>query len=432
MEKRGAKKEELITELEKLRKRIAKLEVLETEHKKAEEELEKKTEQLITLFDLGKKITSLVSKEKLIPWIARQSARLLGADVCKFWLKEGNYLVRGGGTREGMELMQKRRLKIGESLSGIIAKEKRPLAVENVLDEKRYIRKHRDVAKRLGYVSFLGVPMMIAKKTVGVINIYTKNPRKFKKTDIELLSAFADMAALALVNAKLFRDLEQEIAERKLAEEKIQESLEEKEILLKEVYNRVRNNLEVTSSLLALQSGLIKDKETAHIYRECQDRLKTMVLAHEKIYRTKEIAKIDFRKYIIALTKTLFYSYGADTDKIALKIDIDDTFLDIDTAIPCGLIINEFVTNSLKHAFPEGREGEIEISFHQKGKDKLELKVRNNGIALPEDFGFRNAKSIGLQMINILVNQLQGEVRINRDVGAEFQILFSEERQRRD
>lgn len=327
--------------------------------------------------------------------------------------------------------MQKKRLKIGESLSGIIAKEKSPLAVKNVLEEKRYIKKHRDVAKRLGYVSFLGVPMMMAKKTVGVINIYTKNPKKFEKTDIELLSAFADLAAIALENAKLFRNLGQEIAERKQAEEKIKASLEEKEILLKEIHNRVRNNLQVTSSLLALQSALIKDKESAHIYRECQDRLKTMVLAHEKIYRSEDLAKIDFKKYIIALARTLFYSYGADTEKIALKIDIEDIFLDIDTAIPCGLIINEFVTNSLKHAFPEGREGEIEISLHHTDEDRLELKIRNNGIDLPEDFDFRNAKSIGLQMVNILMNQLHGEVKLKKGEGAEFQILFREERHKR-
>ena len=423
-------KEQLFAEPEKLWRRVRELEISEVKHLKAEEELEKKSQQLMTLYELGKKITSLSSKEELIPWIAEQAARLLNADVCKFWLKEGAYLVRGGGTAEGLELMQKERLRIGESLSGIIAETREPLIIDNVLKDKRYIKKHRDVAKKLGHVSFFGVPMVTGEKTIGVINIYAKELRKFDDNDVELLTAFADMAAIALENARLFNDLGQEISERKRAEKLTKASLEEKEVLLKEIHNRVKSNLEVTSSLLALQSSLIKDKETADIYRDCQDRIKTMVLGHEKLYQSENLAKIDLKEYIETIGETLFYTYGVDRGRIALNIDIQKVFLDISTAIPCALIINEVLSNALKYAFPNDRKGEVAISLKDAGDKKMELKIKNNGICLPEDFDLRNASSLGLQMVNILVKQLGGEVKISKKNGAEFQILFKEHKDR--
>jgi two-component sensor histidine kinase/putative methionine-R-sulfoxide reductase with GAF domain len=422
-------KDDLVLEIEKLKKQVKKLEVSEIKHQQAEEELAKRTEQLVALYELGKKITSLTSKDELLPWIAEQAARLLETDVCKFWIKEGPYLIKGGGTKDGLELMQKERLRMGESLSGIIAKGKKPLIVDDVRKDERYIKSHRDAAKKLGYVSFFGVPMLTGEKTIGVLNIYTRKPRKFTQKDVELLSAFADMAAVALENARLIGDLQQEITERRNAEKKIQASLEEKNVLLKEIHNRVRNNLEVTSSLLALQASLIKDTETAQIYRDCQDRIKAMVLGHERLYQSKNLAKIDLKEYVETIKEALFYSYGIDKDRISLRIDIKDIFLDISTAIPCALIINEVISNALQHAFPNGRKGEIFISLRSCNDNKMELILKNNGICLPEDFDLRNASSIGLQVINILVKQLKGEIRISREEGAEFHIVFHEKKE---
>jgi putative methionine-R-sulfoxide reductase with GAF domain len=269
MKNKEKTKEELTRELATLQKQVENLIISESKHQEAEEELARRTEQLIALYELGKKITSMTSKDDLIPWIAEQAARLLDAGVCKFWIKEGPYLVKGGGTKEGLELMQKERLRMGESLSGIIAQEKKPLIVDDVKKDERYIKSHRKAAAKHGYVSFFGVPMITGEKTIGVINIYTKELRKFTQKDVELLSAFADMAAVALENARLIGDLHQEIAERRNAEQKIQASLEEKDVLLKEIHNRVRNNLEVTSSLLALQASLIKDKDGLEIWGTC-------------------------------------------------------------------------------------------------------------------------------------------------------------------
>jgi len=189
-----------------------------TERKKVEE-------RLGVLYETGKKITSIVSKEELLPWIAEQAARLLDADECLYRIREGDYLIRGGGTKKGMELMETKRLKIGQSFSGIIVKEKRPLISKDMREDERYKKEHREVAKRLGLVSFLGVPMCIEGRVVGVLNIMSKKTRKFTEADIELLSAFSDMAAIALENMKLFEDLGKEIAERKLAEKRLKKTM---------------------------------------------------------------------------------------------------------------------------------------------------------------------------------------------------------------
>ncbi|MEX2737661.1 MAG: GAF domain-containing protein, partial [Candidatus Wukongarchaeota archaeon] len=187
---------------EKLQKEIL-------ERKLAEDEVRNKAGQLKTLYETGKKITSIVSKEELLPWIAEQAAKLLNADECLYRIREGDYLIRGGGTKKGMELMETKRLKIGESFSGIIVKEKRPLISKDMREDERYKKEHREVAKRLGLVSFLGVPMCIEGRVVGVLNIMSKKTRKFTEADIELLSAFADHSAIALEKVRLFSELKE-------------------------------------------------------------------------------------------------------------------------------------------------------------------------------------------------------------------------------
>ncbi|HUU50530.1 MAG TPA: ABC transporter substrate binding protein, partial [Nitrospinota bacterium] len=184
------------------------------ERKKSEEEIKKKTLQLKTLYEVDKKIASIVSREELLPWIAKQAARLLEADECVYRIRGGDYLLRGGGTKEGMELMKKERLKIGESLSGWIAKEKKPLIIpDGYADDPRLIPEHRKKAAEYGFRSALGVPMCIKGRVIGVLNIISKKPRRFLKADIELLSDFADMSAIALEKARLYEEVIEKVTE---------------------------------------------------------------------------------------------------------------------------------------------------------------------------------------------------------------------------
>jgi len=212
-----------------------------------------------------------------------------------------------------------------------------------------------------------------------------------------------------------------------LMTKKLREYRMEKEVLMREIYHRVKNNLQVISSLLRLQSRYIKDEEYIEMFKESQDRIKAMALIHENLCRSKDLANIDFNEYIKKLTKDLFLSYKIDTSKIILKINIETIPFGIDTAIPCGLIVNELVSNSLKYAFPNEREGEINISLRSLVNDDIELIVSNDGVGFPEDFDFRNTESLGLRLVtNLAENQLQGKIELKRSRGAEFSIRFKE------
>ena len=222
------------------------------------------------------------------------------------------------------------------------------------------------------------------------------------------------------------KDLRKEITQRQRAKDQIKASLKEKEVLLREIHHRVKNNLQIISSLLNLQSRYIKDKQVLHVFKESQDRIKSMALIHKKLYQSKDLARIDFAEYVRSLIADLFRSYKADYDLITLKTNIDDVFLGIDTAIPCGLIINELVSNSLKYAFPEDRQGEIRIDLHSEKEGKFTLIVSDSGVGFPKDLDFRNTESLGLQLICTLVDQLQGTIGLDRTGGTEFKIAFTE------
>ena len=218
-------------------------------------------------------------------------------------------------------------------------------------------------------------------------------------------------------------ELQKEIIERKRMERRIRASLKEKEVLLKEVHHRVKNNMQVIVSMLNLQSGYVDDEQAIEAFRKSQNRIRTMALVHEKLYQTKDLARIDFAEYIRDLTNYLLSAYGAGAGAITLKMDIEDISLSMDTALPCGMILNELITNSIKHAFPGGRGGDIFIELHSDN-DNLILTVGDNGTGIPEDLDVRNAESLGLQLIDSFVEQLEGSVELNRKDGTGFRITF--------
>lgn len=218
-----------------------------------------------------------------------------------------------------------------------------------------------------------------------------------------------------------------DITERKEAEDKIRASLEEKKVLLREIHHRVKNNMQIISSLLNLQARYINDEQVVDILKESQNRVKSMAMIHEKLYQSSGLARIGFRDYINHLARFLSQSYVIDTERIRINTQVDDVFLDIDTAIPCGLIINELVTNSLKHAFPDKMEGNINIQLKETN-DGYVLKVIDNGIGFPKNLDFKSTETLGLQLINNLVMQLDGTAELKSDNGTEFKIIFREMR----
>ena len=214
-----------------------------------------------------------------------------------------------------------------------------------------------------------------------------------------------------------------DITERKVAEEQVRTSLREKEVLLKEIHHRVKNNLQIISSLLNLQSRTIKGKKALEKFKESQNRVKSMALIHEKLYQSKDLDRVNFAEYIRSLLSYLFNSYGVGS-RVKLRIEIGNVFMNIDKAIPCGLIINEIVSNSLKYAFPEGNGGEINVNC-KEDEGIYRLTISNDGIPFPQNVDFRKTKSLGLQLVCALVEQLRGTVELDRTGGTEFRITFS-------
>ncbi|MCC5640396.1 PAS domain-containing protein [Nostoc sp. CHAB 5844] len=227
---------------------------------------------------------------------------------------------------------------------------------------------------------------------------------------------------------KVLVAVQQDITEQKQAEEQIKASLKEKEVLLKEIHHRVKNNLGIVSSLLQMQCRRTQDSQAKAILRDSQNRISSIALVHEKLYRSADLANIDFAQYIPDLTTHLFDSYNVTSNCIKLKIQVDNASLDIETAIPCGLIINELVSNALKYAFPDNCEGEIQVKLSQQNQSNLILIIRDNGVGLPADFESNNVKTLGITLVRGLVKQLKGTIEIDFQQGTEFKITFTKSR----
>lgn len=221
-----------------------------------------------------------------------------------------------------------------------------------------------------------------------------------------------------------------DITERKRSEAMIRASLQEKEVLLKEIHHRVKNNLQVISSLFSLQSNYLDDAKTLRVLEDSQSRVKAMALIHEKIYNSQDLSKVNFAKYIQDLATYLFHAYEPNP-RVELEIDIEPISLNLDTATPCGLLISEVVSNALKYAFPNERAGRIWITLNYLANEKMVLEIGDNGIGLSPDINLENSESLGLQLVRDLSQQIKGKLEIDCQRGTCFKIEFSELQYRR-
>ena len=277
-----------------------------------------------------------------------------------------------------------------------------------IFDDKTF-----DQLSKLYQDAFNGIPQHFE------MPIYTKegeniwletflNPINLEKNQIEEISCIA-----------------QDITSKKLSEQQIKDSLKEKEVLLKEVHHRVKNNLQVISSILNLQTSYVKDKKVLNVLKESQDRIKSMAYIHESLYQSKDFSKINFSEYIENLSKNLMHSYGSYNNLIDLKLDIDDIYLNLDLAIPCGLIVNELVSNALKYAFSDRAKGVVFIKV-KINKNDLSIVVKDNGNGFPQNINFKKTETLGLQLVNALAEQIKGSVNMEtkKTTGTSFTINF--------
>jgi two-component sensor histidine kinase len=225
-----------------------------------------------------------------------------------------------------------------------------------------------------------------------------------------------------------FQAVGRDITDRKQVEEQLQASLREKEVLLKEIHHRVKNNLQIVYSLLRLQRRKLKDQVAANALLESQNRIESIALIHEKLYQSKDLARINLAEYVDSLVTNLFSIYNANHNQIALKTEIEPIFLDMDKAISCGLIVNELLSNALKYAFPPGNHQNnpsISVKFSAEPEEStISLVIQDNGVGIPNHVDFSNLETLGLQLVQGLVNQLKATLKMHCQDGTEFQIVF--------
>ena len=251
---------------------------------------------------------------------------------------------------------------------------------------------------------------------------------------MEFFDAFQNKKSFEIQQRPIFNNnnevigvdgIAKDITQQKLMEEEMESSLKEKEILLSEIHHRVKNNMQIIISLLKLQAGKSDNKQHVDMFTEIENRIRSMAIVHETLYLSKNFANIDFNGYVKTISNHLLRSFAVIPDKIKLKREIENIPLKLDNAIPCGLIINELVSNALKYAFPEEGEGEIKITLRSINDDQIELTVSDNGIGIPAEIDMEKTESLGLQLVQLLAeNQLDGTLELDRDGGTAFRIRF--------
>jgi len=264
-------------------------------------------------------------------------------------------------------------------------------------------------AAELGLKSLAVVPLYRYDKRIGVLTVGSFKRHTSSQAEQELLIAIGNEAGVVIAKLQ--------------ADELIRTTLKERETLLKEIHHRVKNNMQVISSLLSLQAAQATEPETIDMFSESQRRIRSMALIHEKLYRSGSLAEIDFGDYVESLVGELLRMYNVPLGAITIAVDIENVQLGVDAAIPCALIINELVSNSLKYAFPDGRTGGVTVAL-QHANEAYTLTVADDGVGFPADVDFRATDSLGMQLVVTLVNQLEGTIDLSRENGTAFVISF--------
>ncbi len=272
--------------------------------------------------------------------------------------------------------------------------------------------------------------MEIAKNRFHEVHV-KRNPQEFVEEKIITIDGLVkdiEVGDVPIIydNQPAVQLVVRDITERKKLENQLKNSLEEKDMMMKEIHHRVKNNLMVIQSLLNLQSRYIKDKEARNIFKDSQNRAKSMALIHQQLYQSDNLKRIDFGDYIRSLATDLFHTINIiDPKLINLNIDVENLMLDVNTSIPLGLILNELLTNCFKHAFPNVRNGVITVKFYNDGL-KFHLIVNDDGVGIPDSLDYTKSDSLGLRLVNNLSNQIGAEIKVDRTNGTSFELIFED------
>jgi PAS domain S-box-containing protein len=387
-----------------------------TERERAESELRTRARQQKLISDLAQQaLDHTTGLDALLARTSRGLRESLSVDIVGVFELTGDgrtlSLQWGVGWQNNVVGTAREEMS-DDSLAGRVLSTDAAVIFSDYEGDSRFRRS--DLMRSQQIVSGVTVVVHGKERPYGVLGLYTRRPRTFTGQDVHFLQSVVNVLALAI--------------EREQAREQSDGEFRRRiDTLLKEVHHRVKNNMQIISSLLNLQAGYVTDKGTRDILAECQNRIKSIALIHEKIYHSKELSRIDFGQYIRSLATHLVKSYQTRTRDVSLKIKADRVYLEIDTAIPCGLIVNELVSNSFRHAFPldsSQQKGEVRIQLTSGQKGTITLSVSDNGIGIPHDIEIRRSPSLGLRLIKSLAEQIGAKVQLSGDEGTAWTFSF--------
>ncbi len=412
-------KEQLLDEIQRMRQRIIMLEVIEKEHRLTGKQLKQRIE-IEEALALASRLFVSVDEPDL-----NQILKIFGEVVNAnrsyiFLIREDGR--RADNTHEWCDPSTEPQMHNLQGLDSALfpwwmekLKRRENIVIPDVNTLPPDATAEKEIIQSQGVRSLLVVPIGSKEgKLLGFMGFDdTEKCRAWSEEDIRLLRVASEMIARYL--------------DRKKAEDQLRVSFREKEILLRELYHRTKNNMQIISSLLNLQSMAIDDKQMLHVIQEIQNRIRSLSLVHEKLFEAKDLSKISLKDYIEDLAQALLTSYQGSNKRISITVDVEDVFMSLDSITSCGLIINELVSNSLKYAFPDEETGNIQIVLHSTDKGEMELCIRDNGIGLPEGFDFENPKTLGLKLVRGLAeDQLRGKIELKGEKRSDFLITFKE------
>jgi PAS domain S-box-containing protein len=383
-----------------------------TEQKLAEEELIEKNRELSMINLISQSLSRLTERDRLISDICVMLGKLFNIENLYIALYDSdkNMISFPFYSIEGKKIQTSSRV-FGNGLTEFVIKTKKSLMINSAKHEiidSLGITPHGKEA-----LSVISTPMIAGEKVIGVITLQDyKRENVFSQSQLDTLSTISSQAAIAIENAELYSSLKR--------------SLLEKEILLKEVHHRVKNNLQIMSSLIKLQSHYVSDKQMLQILNETESRIQSMAIVHSKLYSTQEYEKVNFGEYVKNLTDNFWNTYGIKLKNLNFDIQVENISINIDTAIPCGLIINELVSNSIKYAFPDNRKGTITIILMKESSSRFyKLIVKDDGIGMKKAVKIEKADTLGIQLVNLLTKQMNGTFEIKSEKNKGCQIIIT-------
>jgi PAS domain S-box-containing protein len=406
-----------------------------TDRKRMEQTLRQQTERLQLINGIAQRIRQSLNLKEILNTTVVEVKNLLSADrviVYQFAADRSGKIVAesvapGWRVSLGAEI-EDTCFKEGAGVDYLQGKKR---AIANV-DDAGLTDCHLQLLKQFEVKANLVVPILLmgGSKIIpeflwGLLVVHQcESPREWPPDQLDLLEQIALQLAIAIQQAQTFEQSQTELVERQIIAENLREALAEKEVLLKEIHHRVKNNLQIVSGLLQLQAQNIDNPQMVNVLRECQNRVEAMALIHKTLYTSSDFGYIDATEYIERLAISLMGTYQIAPGKVALVVNVEPLVLSLDQAIPCGLIVNELMSNALKYAFPDGRHGKITLALTQMG-DSVVLMIQDDGVGFPPGMDWDNTQSLGLSLVHALAtDQLDGSLEVDHSQGTRFIIKF--------